>query len=272
MLKGYKFSKYNHLIELDENIYGYNAYSGGFCKFNDNIKAIIKNINFKDNEDINKLNTLPESIINELKKGRFIIDENIDEFSAIKTKHFLTRFSDTNSLGLTLIPTLACNFRCTYCFEADKGYENIKMNDDVINQVLTLIENRLKENGNLNIVWFGGEPLLAFDIIEKMQIRILEIVERKKLNLNTAIITNGYLLTEEISNSLNKLKINFVQITLDGSKEVHNKKRFLVNREGTFDKIILNILNSNKNLKINIRVNIEKDNINDINNFVDYLE
>lgn len=271
MLNEYKFSKYNHKISLDGNIYMYNALSGGFCKFDDDVKSTIDNIDFTNDKQINDLHVLPMEIIDGMKKGGFILNKDLDEFSLIKSKHFIARYADTNSLGLTLIPTLACNFRCTYCFEAGNQYPNIQMSEDVMDAVLKLIEDKLNINGNLNISWFGGEPLLSFDVIEKMQVKILEIVERKKLNFGSAIITNGYLLSKEISDKLVALKINFAQITIDGPKEIHDQKRVLINGQGTFDVLVNNILKANENLNISIRVNVQKDNISMLENFIDYL-
>lgn len=270
-LKNYKFSNYNHKIELDGNIYLYNAYSGGFCKINNEFKNIISEITFEPEENISKLLGLPEDIISGLIKGCFIINKNIDEFALIKGKHLLARFSDTNSLGLTLIPTSGCNFRCSYCFEADKCYPNDTMSEEVMDAIIELIDTRLKNNGYLSVAWFGGEPLLKIDIIRKMQKRIGEIVKRKNLKFGASVVTNGYTMTKEISDELVELGIKGIQVTVDGPREVHDSKRVLINGKGTFDKIMENILKSNPQLNISIRVNIEKDSLPLMPKFIDDL-
>lgn len=48
-----------------------------------------------------------------MKKGGFILNKDLGKFSPIKSKHFIARYANTNSLGLTLMPTSACNFRGT---------------------------------------------------------------------------------------------------------------------------------------------------------------
>lgn len=271
LAKEFKFSNYNHKIELDGNLYAYNALSGGFCKFDGDIRDILSNIEFNERTDIQELNILPEEIIDGLKKGGFIVHKDLDEFALIKSKHLMSRYSDNNSLGLTIIPTKGCNFRCTYCFEGDKEYPNEGMSEDVMDATIKLIEDRLGENGNLSITWFGGEPLIRFDIIKKLQNRILEIVDKKKLKFSSGIITNGYLLSKKVSDELVALKIDFAQVTIDGPKDIHNSKRIMVNGKGSFDVIINNILDANKNLRISIRTNIEKDNISTMSEFMDYL-
>ena len=59
-LKDYKFSNYNHKIELEDKLYLYNAYSGGFCKLDDEFRDIISEISFEPEDDVNKLAELPK--------------------------------------------------------------------------------------------------------------------------------------------------------------------------------------------------------------------
>lgn len=53
------------------------------------------------------------------------------------------------------------------------------MSDEVIDAILNLIDSRLKENGQLVITWYGGEPLLRFDIVKKLQSKILRMANKK---------------------------------------------------------------------------------------------
>lgn len=270
-LDEYKFSKYNHKILLENKLYLYNAYSGGFFLCNDLLKNTFINISF-GTDSTTVLKELPEYYISELKRGSFIIDKDLDELKLIKSKHYLARFGNRNVLSLTLIPTHACNFRCPYCFEASKKYPTDRMSHDVINAVEKLVNENLEQQGQLSITWFGGEPLLAIDLIEEIQIKMQDIANRKCITFNSGIITNGYLLTEEVSNKLVDLGITFAQITLDGNREMHNTKRFLSkNKTGSFDTILQNIITSNKNLNLAIRINIDEDNVETIPSLIDNL-
>jgi sulfatase maturation enzyme AslB (radical SAM superfamily) len=67
----------------------------------------------------------------------------------------------SNFLNLIILPTEACNFRCTYCYET---FEHKKMKKEVVNGIKALIGRRGPELNKLEIAWFGGEPLLAFDV------------------------------------------------------------------------------------------------------------
>lgn len=268
-LSKYKFSKYNHKIALEGDLFLYNALSGGFCKVDADIKDILEKCDLTSN--ILEIRDLPQDIIDELIKGGFLLEKDIDEFKLIKSIHNVSRFSNNNSLNLTLLPTLGCNFRCTYCFEKEQNYPNTKMTKEVMDAIIKLIDERLNSGGNLGISWYGGEPLIHFDIVEELQSRINEIAIAKNLNLKSSMVTNGYLLTKEVSDKLVNLGIKSVQITIDGPKKIHDQKRILVNGKGSFDKIISNLIEINENLYISIRVNIEKNNIDTIPEFLDFL-
>jgi uncharacterized protein len=270
-LEPFKFSNYNHKIEIPEGVFLYNSLTGGFCKVDDDIKQIFINRDLSSEENLEYLEKLPNEIITELLRGGFLVDKKLDEFKLIKSIHNISRFSNNNTLGLTLLPTLGCNFRCTYCFEKDQEYPNEKMSDEVMNAVIKYIDENLQPGGTLAITWYGGEPLITFDIIKKLQTRINKLSQEKNLKLSSGMITNGYLLTEEVSNELVNLGIERIQVTIDGPKDIHDTKRILASGKGSFDKIISNLMNVNDKLFVSIRVNIEKNNIESVPEFLDYL-
>ena len=86
------------------------------------------------------------------------------------------------------------------------------------------------------------------------------------------MVTNGYLLTGEIAEKLEKLQIERLQITLDGEPGIHNKRRKLAKDENTFEVIIRNIKNiieSDRNLQFIIRINVDNDNAKSIGKILD---
>lgn len=97
-----------------------------------------------------------------------------------------------------------------------------------------------------------------------------------KINNNikfiSSMVTNGYLLSRENAIILKEIGVKRVQITLDGSKESHDKRRILLNGEGSFNKIIDNIKNCYDLLDINIRVNLDKRNSNEYIEVLEELE
>ena len=80
----------------------------------------------------------------------------------------------------------------------------------------------------LRVTWYGGEPLLQFEYIEKLSHRLMNMFE----NYNAHMITNAYLLDKAKSQKLKELKISAIQVTIDGLEKVHNERR-LINRTMT---------------------------------------
>ena len=83
----------------------------------------------------------------------------------------LSRRNDDSRLILTINPTLACNFACPYCFE--KQHPDIFMNGTIENKIINFI-NLHKGAKILDVTWFGGEPLLAFDRIVSSNLKKMQ--------------------------------------------------------------------------------------------------
>ncbi|MBF0586270.1 SPASM domain-containing protein [Prosthecochloris sp. N3] len=162
-------------------------------------------------------------------------------------------------IAMTICPTFACNFHCDYCFERTQGNTTV-MSDQTIDQLVAFIDQRACRR-SVRIDWYGGEPLLAFERIE----RITSELGKRGIGIEEAqLITNGYLLTPAIIDRLNALNIQVVQITLDGPRHIHDTRRTLQNGHGSFDRILDNIdrlMNSSYEGQCMLRVNIDKRNM-----------
>ncbi len=167
--------------------------------------------------------------------------------------------SDTSYLDLSICPTLHCNFRCNYCFEADQ-HTTKKMDSDTIDQLMRFIDS-CRDARSIGISWYGGEPLVGFGAICEITDCLLQ---SDKEFLGAGLITNGFLLTREKIALLNSLKITSVQVTLDGPRGVHDARRHLASKKPTFDRILANLdnlLSSDYSGSCNIRVNLDGDNL-----------
>ena len=112
---------------------------------------------------------------------------------------------------------------------------------------------------SLNVTWFGGEPLLNFGSIKRLSEKFLKL----NVTYSASIITNGYLLTPTIATQLEKLKISYVQVTIDGPQTLHDSRRCLKNGFGTFDRITSNLKKAAeicKNVSFAVRVNLDRSN------------
>lgn len=164
----------------------------------------------------------------------------------------------------TWIITYNCNFRCPYCFEcrdtkdSEKRIAFTKEMADKAFQAMEKIEPR-EELRNTVITLYGGEPLLK----ENKEIVRYIVEEGCKKGYKFIAITNGYDL-DCFLDLLSPKKIYKVQITIDGTKEIHNSKRIHVQDHNTFDKILSNIkLVQNTDVQVVVRVNTDNQNVKD---------
>lgn len=145
-------------------------------------------------------------------------------------------------LNLIIMPTEQCNFRCTYCYE---DFEVGKMPTEVLAGLLNLIRIRAPDLSRLSVSWFGGEPLLAFDIIrEIMEFSWLQVARNPLLAIDGNITTNGYFLTPDRIEYLCDRGVRTFQISLDGPEDVHNLSRVARGGQGTFRRIWGNLLSA----------------------------
>lgn len=200
-------------------------------------------------------------IKNQLVENGFLINESFDEMGFLKYFHYKTKFSN-DTLFLTIAPTLDCNFSCPYCYENRRpGKMSVEIQDAVIKFIRDSVEHGTEK---LDISWYGGEPLLYIDVLKSLAGRIAALAKEKGCMLSMHMVTNGYLLKKDIIETLDKVGVTRVQITLDGLKEHHDKSRPLRNGNGTFDRIMKNLsLFEDSPIEVVIRMNVDRHNCGD---------
>lgn len=154
---------------------------------------------------------------------------------------------NTERFKLILFPTERCNFRCIYCYEDHIGN---KMSMEIVESVKRFLIMKIPTVKLFELEWFGGEPLLAKDIVRE----ITKLAQRLCLEHNVTFVsvmtTNGYLLDLDTFKELLSLGINSFQITFDGDRDNHNKYRLPAEVKavgiGTFDVIWNNLIETKK--------------------------
>ncbi|MFI3297717.1 MAG: radical SAM protein [bacterium] len=259
-----KLSKYNRVFKSPKHGYLlYNSLSNSFVSLDDESYKYLKSLEGK--EDIEMSEDMAS--IQNLVELKILTNSDLDEYYNIKYAVHRKRFA-SDTLYLTINPTLDCNFKCIYCFEGDSK-SVLQMSDTVEHEIITFVK-RLKTIKKISVTWFGGEPLMAFNRVKSLTRKMLDI----GIEYSADMVTNGYLLKETVINELEELKIGSLQITIDGTKEIHDKRRMLKSGRGTFEKIIENIdaLRSYSPItRLGIRVNIDEQNMDDYINIYNYL-
>lgn len=173
--------------------------------------------------------------------------------------------------NLIIFPTEQCNFRCYYCYE---NYQNGRMSLETIYSVKKLLDMKAPYLRLLIISWFGGEPLIASDIVLEISKYAFDLSKKYNFIFKSNITTNGYELTSNLFFNLCKSGISTYQISLDGPQKVHDKTRVLSNGKGSFDKIwnnIKKIHNSNENVIVILRIHIDEDKLPYIYELIDRI-
>jgi uncharacterized protein len=180
-------------------------------------------------------------------------------------------FEDEGSLGLMLLSHENCNFRCKYCYE---DFKRGRMLPEVVVGILALIRKRAPGLRSLSIGWFGGEPLLAFDLVERIATGAREICATHGVRFSSNMTTNGSLLEPERAARCVAAGINRYQVTIDGPAETHNRMRPLAGGGPTFDTIISNLRHLRdcvNGFHVALRVNFSPDNLERMPEFVGFL-
>jgi uncharacterized protein len=228
-----QWSKYNYLFNSKKHGWLlYNSASNTFAHIEDDLYP-----------EILKIQSNPKAydfgqdlgLYFQLRENGILVEERGDDiFRNMLKMYRLQNNYDTSYLMLTIAPTRACNFDCVYCYEHDR--EPIFMSDETELAIIDFIK-RYKNLTRLALSWYGGEPLLCFDRLCSLTTKIQAL----NIPFNAQLITNGYLLNEAIISKLPDLKIDTIQITIDGEETTHNQRRPLKNGGATFQTILRNL-------------------------------
>ena len=222
-------------------------------------EVLEKNVNCQEDEYFTQLIII-------LRNMEFLIEDNINEFQ-IEIGKKVFEMQERNILELIILPTENCNFRCVYCYET---FSKPAMSFETQENIVNFVRNELKKKAGLSVGWFGGEPLLALDVIKNLSEKFISICREYKKPYRSAITTNGYFLNYETFKRLLKLKVTFFQITIDGSEDIHNKQRPCGNGKPSFETIMKNLKEIQERSisglwNIVLRTNVTKQIIQDLN-------
>ena len=196
-----------------------------------------------------------------LNKGYLLLSEE-DEKTRYKDKYFkFIQDRDNSEIQIFWVPTYACNFKCSYCYQEDyapePGHNILEVQKAFLKYVKTEFAGRKKY-----ITVFGGEPLLPGESQKKIIEDLID--EANKQSLSLAFVTNGYSLEEYIP-ILKKASLREIQVTLDGIGATHDNRRPLKIGGSSYQQIIDGIdMAINNKLTVNLRIVLDRDNINEL--------
>ncbi|RAJ08327.1 radical SAM protein with 4Fe4S-binding SPASM domain [Chitinophaga skermanii] len=244
MLPDLKLSYYNFAIPYPEKqVYIiYNSLSNGMIELDWETGLIVSKLNSME------IHYLDADVIEVLQRNGMIIPREIDEFVEVKKRADTNRATcdRSDTLFMVISPTNTCNMNCPYCYQGDKtpgeedtkylGPENMEAMKKMITQIV--YQPHATPIKNIRIEWFGGEPLIRKKTIAEFSEFVIALSKENGIDYQASIITNGTLLDVATFDMLEKYHIRDLQITIDGSKEMHNSMRYYINGKGTYDRIL----------------------------------
>lgn len=170
---------------------------------------------------------------------------------------------------LILLPTEKCNFRCTYCYE---DFELGKMSPVTQRAIEIFLEKRIPKIELLKFSWFGGEPLLATDVVLRLSEFAKDLCDRQQVKFQGGMTTNGYALEKALAEKLILLNQDFFQVTFDGWGSYHDELRKRADGRETFQKIWDNLIamkSLNLKFEVCVRLHLRRDNLKNIELFLE---
>lgn len=264
-------SRYNLFIPSSrpDDFTLYNTLRGSLFLVNGNARTAIENGG----------DTLDEQIRDTLTEEGILMVDDIDETAIFRVLRNRAKYN-AKSLSLVILSTYVCNLNCTYCFlpslwkQWGKSIPKESMSVETTHAISTFAMNTTLENDyeEISIDFVGlGEPLSRPDSIVHIANELRPFASKNGITLKINIISNGTFASPELLERLRGPELHF-QITLDGPKIIHNKRRMYKNKTGTYDRILKALeLLAGFGIRFVIRVNIDKHNIKHVEELLDDL-
>lgn len=132
-----------------------------------------------------------------------------------------------------------CNLNCSYCFASQGKYhgERALMSFEVGKRAIDFLIENSGERRNLEVDFFGGEPLMNWDVVKQIVKYARSVEKQHGKNFRFTLTTNGMLIDDEVIEFSNKEMSNVV-LSLDGRKEIHDATRVDYAGNGSYDRIV----------------------------------
>lgn len=218
----------------------------------------------------------PSDLLARLRGGGYLVPESSDEVVEIRDRFWRAR--GAAPVVITVTTTMDCNLACYYCYE-ERSASRLKT--DEIDKLVTLALESVAASGQpaLHIDWYGGEPLLNLEFIEKASMALQAACRSKGIAFVSSIISNGSLWPDEVEGFIARHRVRQVQISFDGLKTHHDKRRRYrrqhrptggVEPASSFDRAVALVDRLVTCVRVDLRFNVDRDNLEDLLPFLDF--
>ena len=218
-------------------------------------------------ESLNDVNGIKDKdLLDFLSYHNIIVADDDSEDYGIKTVN-TGCFGKRSGISLYLLLSQGCNLGCIYCYNGEKTYgvsKKLMMKEDVAYKGIDKVARSVAPDKELIIVFFGGEPLLNWNLAKKVIIYCENRVKKElpDLQIKYHLTSNLSLLPSDLIEWGKKYHISFL-CDIDGDREIHNVTRPYKNGKGSYDKITSNIRKLVKGgIEVSLRSTITSHNMN----------
>ncbi|MBQ7373209.1 MAG: thioether cross-link-forming SCIFF peptide maturase [Clostridia bacterium] len=239
MIHQYKLGGYNIVLDINSgsvHVVDEVAYDVIESFENTDRQKVIEEI-YKKHSDKATLDEIKECFlqVEELKNNGQLFKEDTFESMAGKLKEKTSGVVKALCLHIAHV----CNLNCSYCFASQGKYhgERAVMSFEVGKRALDFLIENSGSRRNLEVDFFGGEPLMNFDVVKRLVEYARSVEKEKNKNFRFTLTTNGMLIDDDVIEFANKEMSNVV-LSLDGRKEVHDKFRVDYAGKGSWETIV----------------------------------
>jgi uncharacterized protein len=211
------------------------------------------------------LGALPADIRQGLTAAGILVDSADDELASILAEN-RAEIDTSGRLTLVVHPTAACQLDCQYCGQRHRPQKLSRPDQEALFErvdiQLAAGAGRYRE---LEVGWFGGEPLLGLDVMRALSPKLRALAAKFACAYSADVVTNGLLLTPDMAAELAAVHaVTYAEVTLDGTAEYHDRRRCARDGSPTFARIFQNltaVLGPDQPvLRIAIRSNVDRGN------------
>lgn len=252
----YLRSRYNFFTERPEGTVGYNARTGDFALLSPRNAGILRGggglAGLGDKRALLRMGFVHRG----------------DEARAVRQAFAASR--SARALHVTILPTLACNVSCAYCFQSALRTNEV-MRPEAADRVLAFLSASMDRGWKaIQLTWFGGEPLICTERIVSMTRALSAAARRKRVRLQASMVSNGVLLDGATARALARVGIRNVQVSFDTLREQPGM-RGLLSADGSPSRILRNALGARRHLGVHVRLNVTRQNAPDVPRMLELL-
>lgn len=206
-----------------------------------------------------------------LVEARVVVSAATDERQAFGASFDALRYHPQRIFPLIAVTT-ACNIGCTYCYE--EGTRSLTMSTKVVAGVLHWLEQRIVQDGIREIYpgLFGGEPLMYPRLLFALMDGFHELRQRYGIQGEFYSSSNGIMLTPQLAEQLAQRGLTQLQISLDGTEEIHNERRIGKKGQPSFQESLRGIKIAIEHIRnVTVKVNFDRHNHSSISALFDRL-